>query len=103
MEEPRFLITSEQVSDYVVCPESWRLKFVDGDKYSRSIRNEEGIIKRKEWVEQHDLLTSLRKYAKIVYLLLVLLTIIVFLLEYRRSAKISAKPTPAPKAIGIVQ
>lgn len=90
MSQEKFIISSEQVSDYVVCPESWRLKHLEGKKKNKvTPREKEGIEKRKEWLEHHEKLAIVKKYAKIVYLLLICLVIIVFMLEQDRTSHTS--------------
>ena len=79
------IFTAEEVANYVVCPEAWRLKYVELASKRRSSTSSDGTKVRREWVEQQDLSSQLRKYAKIVYMLLVCLVIIVFLLEQQRS------------------
>ena len=79
------IITAEQVANYVVCPEAWRLKYLGRGRKQHSERTEEGQRRRRNWVETQDLSATLRSYAKIVYLLLVLVAIVVFLMEQKRS------------------
>src|SRR5262245_62149207 len=77
-------ITASEVADYVVCPEAWRLKYLERATRSTAPRTEIGKQKRKEWAEKHDLSRDFRRYAKIAYLLLVLLVCTVFLIEEKR-------------------
>ena len=79
------IISAEEVANYVVCPEAWRLKYIEQSSTRRSSSGSDGTKLRKEWAERQDLSSQLRKYAKIVYMLLVCLVIIVFLLEQRRA------------------
>jgi len=96
MPQDDLFISSEQVSDYVVCPESWRLKYLEGKKKKNiSAEQKEGIKKREEWLEHYEELTTLKKYAKIAYLLLVAVVIIVFLLEQERIQPHQSKKTSA--------
>jgi hypothetical protein len=87
MDDEPFVISGDQISDYVVCPEAWRLKYIVGEENPRDGRSEEGILKRKEWVEKHDNISTFRNYARIVYLLLLAVVIIVFLLEHQRTTR----------------
>ncbi len=83
----RELISAEQVANYVVCPEAWRLKFVSGQKSSTPTeRPQAGRKIRKDWVEKQELSRTLSGYAKIVYLLIVLVVIVVFLMDIKRTA-----------------
>ena len=77
-------ITAEQLSNYVVCPEAWRLKYVEKKVETRNERGEKGAELKREWVEKQDLSHQLRSYAKVAYLLLLTLTVIAFLLDQRR-------------------
>ena len=79
-------ISDEEVANYAVCPEAWRLKYIEGARSDRNVPNSsDGTRIRKEWVEEQALSSKLRKYAKVVYLLLVMLVIIVFMLEHKRT------------------
>lgn len=85
------VIGANDVSNYVVCPEAWRLKYQGfGEKYP----TEEVAVGKKlrqDWAKEHDLATQLRTYTKIAYLLLVALVIVVFLLDqHRENAKINS-------------
>jgi hypothetical protein len=87
LKKSRKLLTATQLSAYVVCPEAWRLKHLEKEPSERQVssRQDRGKAMRKEWVQQQDLSRTLRFYAKVVYLLLVALVIIVFLLEQQRN------------------
>ena len=91
----KLVITAEQVANYVVCPEAWRLKYFEkaasrigalGDKSGEeaAVRTSEGQQRRKDWIAQQDHSATLRSYAKLVYLLLLALVVIVFLLDPQR-------------------
>lgn len=77
-------LTGSELADYVVCPEAWRLKYLVKAKREEAPRSYEGKQQRKQWVERQDLSRSLRRYAKIVYALLVLLVAVVFFWEHKR-------------------
>lgn len=89
LNKSRKLLTATQLSAYVVCPEAWRLKYVENEPSERNVssRQDRGKEMRREWVQQQDLSRTLRFYAKVVYLLLVSLVIIVFLLERQRNSR----------------
>ena len=78
-------ITAEQLSTYVVCPEAWRLKYLENklDNKAETL-NSEGAEVKKQWFKNQEQSFELRKYAKLVYLLLVTLTIVVFLLDPKK-------------------
>ena len=87
MDEKRQLpvISAEQVANYIVCPEAWRLKYLGIGRKVQAERVTEGTEFRREWVAKHDLSKKLRYYAKIVYLMVFTITVIVFLLEHKRA------------------
>ncbi len=79
------IISAEEVANYVVCPEAWRLKYLQHEKQEPATRKEQGRELRREWIKSQDLSATLRSYAKVAYVLLWLLVIVVFLLEHRRT------------------
>ncbi len=84
MDEKKRIITAEEVSNYVVCPEAWRLKDLGKGQKQYSERKEKGLQLRKEWTEKQILSSKFRSYAKIIYFMLLLVAITVFLLEHKR-------------------
>ena len=82
-------ITAEQLSTYVVCPEAWRLKYLEKklenktEALNAKLNTKEAEVK-KEWFQNQEQSFYLRKYAKLVYLLLVTLTIVVFFLDSKK-------------------
>jgi len=82
-------ITAEQLSTYVVCPEAWRLKYLESNLEDKAEtpnlkQNSKGAEVKKQWFKNQEQSFELRKYAKLVYLLLVMLTIVVFLLDPKK-------------------
>lgn len=79
------ILSADEIATYVVCPEAWRLKRLDEgrtrEETERSVRSRE---LRKEWVERQELSSKLRRYAKVAFLLLLALAIVVFALEHQR-------------------
>lgn len=73
-------LNGEQLADYAVCPEAWRLKYVVGNEHSRSSNLESNSIKR-EWTAGAELRQELRKYAKIIFALLATITGGILLLD----------------------
>ncbi len=98
IDEARPIITAAEVANYVVCPEAWRLKLTlkGAAERQETERTEQSREARKAWVEQQDLSSKLRKYAKIAYLLLFALVITVFLWEHKRGGNIRG----GPKSLG---
>lgn len=87
----KHIISSVEVANYVVCPEAWRLKYVSKEnKPARPSVQHEAPGIRKDWVKEQELSRTLRGYAKIVYLLIVLVVIVVFLMDIKRS--LNARP-----------
>ena len=83
------LLTATEVANYAVCPEAWRLKRTTRVGYKKaSVREEEGWQLRSKWIESHDLSFTLRRYAKIAYLLTLGLGILVFLWDRQRSVTV---------------
>lgn len=78
-------ITAAELANYVVCPEAWRLKFTGEGTRRENERSAESQEIRAEWVRKQDLSSQLGHYAKIAYVLLVLLAMLVFYFESRRS------------------
>ncbi len=84
------IIGAHDVGNYVVCPEAWRLKYVgfgegrpeSGDSTAPP---DQGKRLREEWAHEQEIANQLKRYAKIVYLLLFALVIVVFLLDQQRS------------------
>lgn len=75
------LISDAEVGDYAVCPESWRLKYVDKKLFRRTERSATTQKQRSNWVKVQDLSTQLKRYAGIAYGLLVIFVFVVFLLD----------------------
>ncbi len=71
------VLSAAEISNYVVCPEAWRLKYIENTSYKQGEGTEESKELREEWVRTHDLSSELREYAKIAYLLLLVLTVFV--------------------------
>ncbi len=77
------IISANEVGNFVVCPESWRLKFVEHESYRSGAEAKSVSEIRREWVQSQTLSSQLRYYARMVYYLLCLLTLIIFLFEAR--------------------
>jgi hypothetical protein len=94
-EDKRKIISAEEIANYVVCAEAWRLKYLEKGKGQPAQRKDTGHALRKEWIETQELSAKLRSYAKTAYLLLVLLVIIVFLMEHQRTSQFFHKKSPS--------
>lgn len=98
--EENQIITATELANYAVCPEAWRLKRIARVGYKRSsVHEERGWQLRSKWIEHHDLSYTLRRYAKIAYLLALGLGILVFFWDRQRNIPVdlpsggSALPT----------
>lgn len=78
---PKKLFTANEVANYVVCPESWRLKVKHRPQSEPSNDAYEIKLTKQSWVESQDIHATLKKYGKIAYWLLVALVVVLFLIE----------------------
>ncbi len=79
-------VTATEVANYAVCPEAWRLKRIERVGYNKSsVYEERGWQLRSKWIEHHDLSYTLRRYAKIAYLMALGLGILVFIWDRQRN------------------
>ena len=98
MTKDRPIISASELANYVVCPEAWRLKHEGLGQKQQSARTTESKERKQEWVRQHDLSSTLREYAKIVYFLLLLVVIVVFLLDSQRESNKHKQAPPPTKS-----
>jgi len=77
----KHIISASEISNYVVCPEAWRLKFEGKGHKKDSDTLLESRRERKEWIENQDLLRTLKKHSKTLFLLLVSLVLVILILE----------------------
>lgn len=92
--DPDRTITALEVANFVVCPESFRLKSLRLGRRQTTSRVAEAHSSRQEWVRQQDLSNHLRHYAKIAYALMVLIVVVLFLFErpiMQKFRKVSAQ------------
>ena len=78
------IISANELASYVVCPEAWRLKNSSEQFQVKSSPNKTAARERKEWIERQGMLAEFKLYAKVAYILLVMLVILVFLLELNK-------------------
>ena len=77
------IIDAGELASYVVCPESWRLK-LEKEKETFAPRNQNSKAaakSRNDWIQTHSNIAQIKLYAKVAYVLLVMLVIVVFLME----------------------
>lgn len=73
------IITAGEVGAFVVCPESWRLKYIENLETSRSPAIKAGAEGHKSWVKRYDQTVALARYFRLT-IALFLLALILFLL-----------------------
>jgi hypothetical protein len=75
-------LTASEIATYVVCPEAWRLKrSVSSRDHQKGGSSYE---LRRKWIDDQGISFQLRRYAKVVYALLVLVVVTIFLLDHYR-------------------
>ncbi len=97
------IISAEEVANYAVCPEAWRLKYLEKSRSQPAERKDKGHALRREWVATQELSAKLRSYAKLAYLLLVVVVIIVFLFEHNRTPPYFRKKSQAAPGMEVEQ
>jgi len=80
MKKNERLISDNDIANYVVCPQAWRIKASSGssDRLETS-RGKQSKQIRQEWFKANELTSSLKHYGKTIYLLLVFLVVVIFL------------------------
>ena len=78
------IFSANDLANYVVCPQSWKLKLTSEDSYSPPTKDTSAAKERKDWIETQSMLAEFKLYAKVAYVLLVLLVIVVFLMELKK-------------------
>lgn len=80
-EDKERIVSASEVGNYVVCAEAWRLKYLKQTRYREGDSAATSKELRDEWFQTQEVSSQLRNYAKVAYLLLVAITILVFMLE----------------------
>lgn len=80
--------SAQELANYVVCPRAWHMKRT---KLYQSVstdvdRVEEGKKLRSEWAERQELSVRLNRYAKAIYLLLLVLVTVLLMFEARNTS-----------------
>ncbi|MCB0359478.1 MAG: Dna2/Cas4 domain-containing protein [Bdellovibrionales bacterium] len=75
---PQRMISAAEVANYVVCPEAWRLKYLEDVTYRRSQSAQESLDRRRQWTAGFELSGELARYARLAYLVLLVLVLFVF-------------------------
>ena len=74
----KYIISAGEVGEYVVCPEAWRLKMVEGKKSFDREKSRLGAELHKQWAEDYDEAMFLTRGVKIIATL-VIFAIVLFL------------------------
>lgn len=91
---PSRIISAHEIANYVVCPEAFRLKSSGINPPRNPEQGDRARDLKTNWIEKQDLSARLNYYAKVTYLLLVAITIIVFLFEGQRLRNHIRDPLP---------
>jgi hypothetical protein len=87
-EKDKVIISAPEVANYVVCPESWRLKLTHKTRKASDIKEIETKRQRSSWLSSLSFSAELRRYAIIAYALLCLMVIAVFISDQNASSKL---------------
>ncbi len=77
----KLTIDANDLATYVVCPESWKLKLTKESKKTNYKSSKEAAASRQQWISTHSDIAKIKLYAKVAYVLLVMLVIVVFMME----------------------
>jgi len=87
-EEDKVIISAPEVANYVVCPESWRLKQTHKTRKASDDKELETKKQRASWLTAQSFSAELRQYAIFAYLLLCLVVVAVFVSDQNASSKL---------------
>jgi type IV secretory pathway component VirB8 len=76
----KFIISAGEVGSYTVCPESWRLQYVEKVNSDKSELSIEGDKLHEDWAARYEKAHNLAWQAKLTILLLMLAVVIVILM-----------------------
>lgn len=79
-------VAAEELAEYIVCPEAWRLRRSNAVELKLNERSIQGITAKVDWLDGVKQSTVLVKYQKIIFFALLALTSIVFIIEFARPA-----------------
>ena len=88
--QSRRTFSASEIGNYVVCPEAWRLKYVVRGSFKKVDETHEGFQLRQTWAQSADLAAQLKRYARVVFMLLVILVLVVFIIDQYRWLKTRA-------------
>lgn len=97
MKQPR-IFNAAEIGNYVVCPEAWRLKYLLGEDYHFDQAVHGVLESKRTWRSSLDLSTQFKFYAKIIYILLIFIFIIVFLLDFKAELRNQGKQSDSLSA-----
>ena len=75
----KYIFSAGEIGEYIVCPEAWRLKIVEGVKAEERKNAKLGVELHKQWAEDYDAAIILTREFKIA-LTLIICAIVCFLL-----------------------
>ncbi len=67
----KFIYSAGEIGEYVVCPEAWRLKMLQGVKSIRREDSKRGTELHQQWAEEYDESLFLSRGVKIAATLIV--------------------------------
>lgn len=73
--------TLSDLASYIVCPEAWRLRRVEDRNDLERVVNPAAASFRQTWADEQNLSSILKKYAQIIFFLLVLIMLVVVYLD----------------------
>jgi hypothetical protein len=68
----KHILSAGEIAAYVVCPESWRLAHLEGERPSRDAHSEKGIKLHSDWARSYSESTKLIQGIRFSLLLLAL-------------------------------
>jgi len=73
---------ANDIANYVVCQEAWRLKTLEADPASfLGARSDTQARRREAWFSSVDRWSQFTEYSRVIFVLLVFLAMVVFLFE----------------------
>ena len=82
------IFTSQEIANYVVCPEAWRLKQLGLGHRRTTAHTEEVQRLKQQWVTLNELSAKLRYYAIWIYALLVIFVCALFVADRHLSHRL---------------
>ncbi len=77
----RYILSAGEIGAYVVCPEAWRLKTVDGVRGETAKTVEQGRALHKEWAKNFEESVWFARRARVIFTLFVVAVVIYIFLR----------------------